>query len=184
MKNKISLFLFTQLFPVSVSTNWSPVPQFVDKLERGGRVPLMESELLPWPVRNEVRSNWSKTEEKSFFDVPAAGGKDAAKTGSLVVCVCQRLIPHPRRNEPADELRLQRQNLNTSAWETRRLRRGGDQLGSCVSPLTREGRNARAVGQTQRWRWQALSQRWRKDLKHMATLPTRGKPSLLSRLIG
>lgn len=37
-----------------------------------------------------------------------------AKTRTLVVCVCQFLIPHPRRNDPAGKLRFQRQNLNTS----------------------------------------------------------------------
>lgn len=38
-----------------------------------------------------------------------------AETGTLVVCVCQFLIPHPGRNDPVGELRFQSQNLNTSA---------------------------------------------------------------------
>lgn len=36
-----------------------------------------------------------------------------AKARTLV-CVCQFLIPHPWRNDPAGKLRFQRENLNTS----------------------------------------------------------------------
>lgn len=59
------------------------------------------------------------------FDVLAAGPRRLmarAKTGPLVVCVCQFLIPHPRRNDPAGELGFHSQNLNTSAWEQQPIR--------------------------------------------------------------
>ncbi len=86
-----------------------------------------------------------------LFDVSAVGAQRLmawAETETLVVCVCQFFIPHPRRNDPVGELRFHSQNLNTCAWESRRPHCSSAQLGSSVSPLTCEGWNVRVVGQT------------------------------------
>lgn len=115
IKNKVSLLVFTQHCPASVSAyvGTQTGPRSVSLLTSwNGGVRLMKrSKLLPWPLRNGVQSNWSRDSRETPFDASAIGTwrlTAQAKTGAFVVCFCHLFffIPPPKEKWPCRQAQV------------------------------------------------------------------------------